>query len=746
MNNNKKIIIAVGIFFFIILLSLSIINIAINFMYPGNELAESIKENFKDSFGKSIKFDSLIFKYNGDIVLQNFYLSNTTDFNDNVNLIKCREVVIDTSLISLLSDKIIFSEVTMYKPEINIIKNYGKSYYDTFISDIFSGIKNDKISHFITRRFSIKLNNSKLFYKEVFKKSKTSVDFYDVDISVYYNGKRLEYNLDGKLVNNNLSGWMSSGFDAEGSVYFTESKSENKFKFKNIDFSIINNFLCENYKSPLFFSGNLSGNLRIIAGDGKIYIITGIDGDNLFVQNKDSNSGYIIKNEDIEIDLNLSALSSMEQIIINSLTFNNGIINISLKSDYLQNEYFAVALESNKIKLSDLSDVFTPLNNRTYNGELSFQGNIRYNLKEVKPDDIALEMKLQNLNVIPSENVKGDVPDIKNCNAIVTADKNRFLLKTKMETGNTDLDLSYTGIISEWNPFKSKNQLEIRSKNIDLPLIGDTVSAGINAIYNMAYVDMFQNFDEQKNFLKEPEGIFINNNDLRIKIIADKLLILHNAALENFNLELNLEKGSLKTEKFTLEGYEGIFNFNAYAALKQEYPFIKIEGGVKDLNLSQIAVNADSEIQAGGIMSSDFRFETNAFRVGQIVENGRAAINFSIKDGYISNTDKQKKISIFVKQNGYSESLPEPLTFNNLTFSFNQSSNEYYIRNFVMSGNKCNFSAYGKYIENEGLTIPVNLNINNGNSNIKVPLLIFGNLISPCIKINEKKSNDYMCF
>ncbi|HPR36059.1 MAG TPA: hypothetical protein PLT13_00565 [Spirochaetota bacterium] len=745
MNYNKKITIAIGIFFSILLFSMSMIHIALNFMYPGNELAESIQENFKDSFGKSIKFDSLVFKYNGDIILQNFYLSNTTDFNDNVNLIKCSEVVIDTYLFDLLREKITFSAVIMYKPEINIIKNYGKSYTDTFISDIVTGFKNDKISQFITKKFSIVLTDSQLFYREIFKKSKTSIDLFDIDIDIVFYGEELEYDIDGSIINNNISGWRSCGFDAEGTILFKESKSHNRIKFKNIDISLINNLLGEYYNEPFLFKGELSGDLNFNSNKDIIDIIAGINICDLYASDNNTSSPvYIVKDEDINIEFDLSAFSTMDKVTINKLKVDDEIVTIELKSDYIKDEHLDLSINSNKIDLSRLSSRFLPFKRAYYEGDFSLTGNFKFNLKEMIPEELALDVKLNGFTLTPSV-ASDNNNSIRNCNALIAADKENFLLKSKLNTGNTDLDITFNSRISGWNPFKSVNQAEIISKKMEIELLKNVIISGIDSIYNMAYVDMFQNFDEQRNFLKEPEGIFINNNDFKLNIKADKLVVKKGASFDDFNLAMNLSGGIVKTDIFSLHGYDGIFNFNAYAVFRQEYPFIKIEGGVENLNIAKMAVDSDSAINAAGILSSDFKFETNAFRIGQIVENGRASLNLGIKDGYISRTDNLKKLDNFIMKNAEYH-LPDPMTFDSLTFTFMQSANEFYIRSFNMNGTKCSFNAYGKYTENDGLNVPVNLNINIDNTYKKIPLLIFGNLRTPCVKINTKKESEHICF
>ncbi|HOP62706.1 MAG TPA: hypothetical protein PK906_04990 [Spirochaetota bacterium] len=748
MNYNKKIIIVLGIFFSIILLVLSLIHIAFNFIYPGNELAESIKENFKDSFGKSIKFDSMTFKYNGDIILQNFYLSNTTDFNDNVNLIKCDEVIIDTYLLDLLRKKVTFSSLVMYNPDINVIKSYGKSYTDTFINDIISGFNNDKVNQFITKDFSIKLKNSKLYYREIFKNSKTSVDFYNVDLYVDYFENGLKYNLDGKLVNSNLNFWENCGFNAEGRISFSDSVSKNRIGFSNIDISIINNLVSESYMVPLSFKGDVSGELFIITGNDEVSLRGEIEGNKFFTTiETDGHSKNLLRNEDFRLKTDISASLSMDKINIRHLEIVDNVLKLTFKSDYIKDELFSVNLESDNIDLSELSYRFTPVQKCRYDGNFSFYGKLIYNLKDMTPDDIALEIKLNNFSLEPVDALTEANRIIKNCNGFITADKEKYNVKADIKAGESDLDISFSGQISDWAPFKSINTLDIKSGKIELALLKKGLLAGITKIYDMAYIDMFQNFDEQRNFLKEPEGIFLNNNNLTIEINADKVIILDNTAFDNLECKIKLEKGVIRTEQFSINGYDGIFNFNTYIVFRQEYPFIKIEGGVENLNISKIAADSESCISAGGILSSDFKFETNAFRLGQIVENGRAEFNLEVKDGYISGTESQNKLKNFISDNGYEFTLPEPLTFSSFAFTLKQASNHFFIKGFRMSGNRCNFSSYGKYEATDGLNVPVNLSLITDKKYTKVPLKLTGELLSPCLMINDrKKKKESICF
>jgi hypothetical protein len=747
MNHNKKIIISLGIVFSVVLLSISILKISINILYPGNELSDSLKDSFKDIFGKAIKFDSLYFKYNGDIILQNFYLSNTNDFNDNINLIKCREITIDTNLFDLVRKKVTFAGVYMIEPEVVIIKNFGKTYHETFIDDLIGNTDKDSIRKFVKDGFIFELIDSNLTFRETFRNSKSEINITDFDFKIKYKNNSISYRSYGIIHDKIRDSWFKSSYKASGKIFLDRNYSESDIELKNFDLTHLNNLLNDQFTTRTLVTGNFSGDLNFIS-DNEIIKCKGsteTSALNLFYYENDTPYPFF-RNEDIITDFNFNISKKFDKLTIDNLKIDDGTFKITVSFDYLKDDFVSIKLDSNKIDLDELSDSIYFFKNCSYNGYISFNGICRFSLKDNKPENLNFNFKMNNFNILPDNKNTRSLTDIKDGNISLTADNNKIALKTDFKSGKSDFIVSYNGLISNWSPVKSENSIEISSKKLELDLLRELFTGAIKKVYNLAYVDMFQNFDQQMNFLKEPEGIFINNNDISLKLYAEKLVVAGNSHLNNLNLNLSLIKGIVKTNNFTLDGYNGIYTFNLYSSLRQEYPFFKFDASAKDLDLTGISNNSGINYFFGGKFSLDMNFETSAYRIGQVVENGKASLDIEITDGYIDNTPIQLKLNDFMVRNNYNNVFNSIIYFPRFTISFSQSANNFYIRNFNLNGTYISFNCYGTYTEDDGLKIPVSLNITKENTTDRVPLEIYGSLAAPCLKVKSKEKTETTCF
>jgi hypothetical protein len=747
MNHNKKIIIALGIIFSIILLSLSILKISVNILYPGNELSNILKESFKDIFGKAVKFDSFYFQFNGNIKLINFYLSNTNDFNDNINLIKCDEVTIDTSLFDLIRKKITFSGVYMIEPEVTIVKNYGKSYYEIFVEDLIGGINREKMKQFITDGFRFELIDSKVSLRETFKNSKTSIEIYDADFKIKYKKDLIRFRSFGYIQDRIRKSWFKSSYRFIGETDLEKNLTETSIELKNFDVNHLNNFINENTLNRLFISGTLSGKVKLTGENDIIKCKGGMDISalNLFYY-EDENPYPLFKNESIDTEFIFTLSKKFDKITFEKLDIDDGILKLTTAFDYIKDDYFSLQLKSKKINLGDLSNSVFIFRNCSYEGDMLFSVKCRYNLKEEKPDDIGIDLQINNFSIFPIKKEVHDYTNIKNCNIFLSADKDRIDLKTNFKTGNSDIDMFYKSQISSWKPVKSSTSLEIKSRQLEFDLLKKIFTAAVKKVYSLAYVDMFQNFDEHRNFLKEPEGIFINDNDISLKLSADSLMLTSKAHLNNMKLDLSLIKGIIKTNSFTLDGYDGKYTFNFYSTMHQDYPYFKFDAGVTDLNLNRISDDSPLGYSFGGIMNLGMNLEISDYRIGQVIENGKAGINIAIKNGYFTGTSVQKKINDFLVNKGYKNIPGERVDFSSFSLSLLQSGNNFYVKNFMMTGPNVNFSSYGKYTDEEGLKVPFNVNIISDKVIEKAPLYIEGKLEAPCIKIQSKTKSEPVCF
>ena len=356
-------------------------------------------------------------------------------------------------------------------------------------------------------------------------------------------------------------------------------------------------------------------------------------------------------------------------------------------------------------------------------------------------------MNLDRFNLYNSLNHDDSSIFIKNCNSCFILNKDKIIFSADFGTGRSDFKLSFDTAIKNWSPFSSSTSFRSSSENLELRLLKKGIISAVKIIYDEAFIDMFQNFDEQRNFLKEPEGIFINNNNLDLDFSARSLLIAGNSRLNDFNINLGLVNGTLKTNNFTLNGYSGTYNFDLYAAFRQEYPFIKFTGSLSGFDLGAVSVDSGLPYRFAGIFACDYKFETNAYRIGQVIENGNASIALNISSGYMNNHPVMKNIHDNLSLNGYVCDSFDSVVFDLMSFDFVQSGGEFYIKKCGISGPGFNLGGYGRYLgEEEGLKLPLNLQVKNGDEYVRVPLMIYGELLAPCVKVNDKKSKGEVCF
>src|SRR4030042_5438390 len=63
--------------------------------YPDRVLREVITEYFKTNLNKAVKFEDQYIDYSGNIIISDFNISITSDFNDNVSLVKSKKAVVN---------------------------------------------------------------------------------------------------------------------------------------------------------------------------------------------------------------------------------------------------------------------------------------------------------------------------------------------------------------------------------------------------------------------------------------------------------------------------------------------------------------------------------------------------------------------------------------------------------------------------------------------------------------------------
>lgn len=743
LNKNTTSVLTVLIVFLFIF---SVIRISINIILPENLASEKIHSVFKNYFGKAVKFDSLSYGYTGNIVLENFYLSNSTDFNDNINLIKSDKVILDLSLLSLLKNDIRISGIKIKAPEITIIKSSGKSYRETF-DEIFIINPVERDQHIQSvEKITLSFSNASILYREIFKTSRTSVNLQNVSSSISYKKGLIEYSINGRIPSKGEDKKITGNFSGKGFIDFNSMDHKNHVDLKRIDLEYFNEFITEKNILPLNFFGLLSARINIETENERIKTNCEFDLNSLSSIFNDNDSPYkVISNENVSIILAADSSKDFNNIKFTEFLIDDGYLNAALNGEYIQNNIFSLNVETNKINLEKLSERISPFKHHKYSGKIQIKGNIEYNIAQEKPVSLSLDSSLNNFHLIPYRD-EVDVIKISDCNTVISADMNKIMIKSELEINNSDFKNETEIEINNWNPFRSETKSSLTSKRIELSLIKKYFIQYIAEIYEKGFVDLTKGYDE-RSFQRSAEGIFLNNNNASLSIKSDNLLISGKADLKDFVLDLSLNNGILRTNNFNLQGYDGKYSANIYCVLRQDYPYIKIEGSGSNIDLTGIIRDSSVSFKGGGTIGFEYTYETNAFRVAHFVQNGRGGVSVTFSNGELSGTEQQKKLSDFINDNGYGNVNLNELQIASWSGGFFQSGANFYVRSFGMRSDKINFQTYGTYKYPDTLSLPFNISVKTEEEKtIQVPLIITNKPLEPCVKVNSRKNENSICF
>lgn len=745
MTLNKKTGILIFLFTALIVLY-SLFRVTVNILLPENIVSENIHDIFKTSFSKSVNFDRLHIGYTGNIILENFHMSNSTDFNDNINLIKSRKVIIGTSLFNLIKGNIKLNGIKFKSPEINLIKSSGKNYKETFSEIFITNIENNKLSSIIKKGLYLHFLDSTIIYKETFKNSRTELRITNLNAKIFFNEEQIDFNVNGKIKSKFEEKSFVGNISTKGFYNFTSLNYNNKLHFEEIDLEYLNNFVNEKNLIPFTFSGLISGEIALKSNDEKTNCDSTINLYSLSSIYTGAETPYkIISNENADIKIKLSFSRDYSNINIEKMNIDDGILKADISGNHEKGISFSAKFDTNNVNFDKLSEHLSPFKNHEYKGSGKINGELEYSIVEKKPTLLNLELLLKNFNLIPKTNETNTIK-ISQFNADLKADISSLHCKSELLINGSDFSSEIKTSINNWNPLKSDTNAEIKSKRIELVLLKNHALHFISDLYQAGFADLARGYDE-RSFLNNPEGILINNNNININIKSENLLIAGKADLKDFSMELALNNGFIRTNSFNLQGYDGKYSGNIYCVLRQAYPYIKIEATGTGLDLDRIIKDAAPLYVAGGTLNFDFSYEANAFRVAHFVQNGRGGINIDIKDGHLSGTEFQKKLSSFITSKGYGETNINNLAVNYFTFGFSQGGTNFYIKNLGMRSDKIYFQTYGNFKYPDSLSVPFSISVKTeADKTVAVPLLIFNTPADPCIKINSKKDEDKICF
>jgi hypothetical protein len=723
-------------------------------IYVSNRLEEldlktQIKLFCKNNLDKAVKTENIYLDYKGNIVIQNFDLSISSDFNDNISLIKSSRLVFVPHISNLINGKLLIKEIRFKDSSLTIHKKFGKSYRDTINALLTFKVKPENIEHIDMKKLKIKFQNSSVEYREVFRTKKMTIRLSSVDAELNFFTDRLSYRVSGAIAPYKTASIKSGFLEMDGFLTGKTGTLENRIKIENFDLSYLNEFNKEYDIAGMSLNGGISLNFKLSFAGKKDFKSSGeIETNSLNIVTHTPPGHNILSNKNFNFKFDIGYSRDNGKFSINELRIYDDHINIPISGFYQANkkeEVLNFKVKPVKVDLSNISSYFSPVQNVSYNGTLDFSMDINYDYKIDKNISFSLISELTDFNAEWLNRGKSE-KIIDNCNLKLTSiNKNISLIFT---AGIFKSDFNFAGDmnIDSWHPFRSKSKINIKSKQVEADLIYSWFKEAIDYLYSESFRDSKRGF-EMIYFLQTPEAHTINNNNFSIQYNSEKLLFGKNAQLSGLSGELELSRGHLSLKDFTLKGYEGEYFLNFQGFFNRDYPFFEVKGHAKNLNIADFNRDYGSSFRASGTGSFECDFELNAFRISHLVEQGRGTMTLSLFDGSIENSSFQDRFSSFLDKNGYSNLQLSTLDIKQFNLTLRQAGKNFYIRNFILNSDKLNMATYGTYNYQKGIFINMFPNVYDTKKRMqRIPLRIRGPLLNPEIRIIKNRETKTLSF
>ena len=659
-----------------------------------------IEEIFENNFKKAIQFDHSSVSLGGNIILKNVKIAPTTDFNDNYNLISCKNAIIDLNYFKALTGSIVIKGITFNDASMTIVKNYGKSYLDTF-QGIFSGIVNGNTINL--DNFYLEADGN-LLYNENLSTDKLKLAMTDVSISISLKNKNLSYSIKGVVepIDNSLD---SGKIRLSGIIHYTDAmeykSSHHDIYAKKLDMHIANYFLKEYTEYPVTIRGYFYTNC-IIDHDSRYAFKGTVEFDNCTVENiKNVPHFEIISKDNISIDAHMECNEDLSAIDVPSFVFNDKEISIDASLKYVKDKLLQIYFSTNTIDLDDC-DYIQLVPGMYYDGSLKILTQCDFDIandtmKSFKilwdARDVSLLRKVGNATNSYLENARLKVEgDVKSINI-------DFFTKHKQ----SDISLQSKISIDKWSPFTSTTDVTITSKKLHSDVLMNCMADGISSLYSGAMEDMGIGYNEIF-FRDKPLGKYLTNNIIKLKINIARLLLDKNAHLKNISIDVLSNKGVISTPSFACEGYSGLFSFNINAFCNCDYPNLTIAAGVSNFDYGRYLQDCGKK-NATGVLNATFNYSVSGYRLSHLLQNGNGLLQVTIANTIFDKTLLQKKIGQMAKNCNIT--FPDSIwRCNRLDITINHIADRWILQNMFIDTDMVQLGGYGSYTIDKGLSLP----------------------------------------
>ena len=740
MKIKKKYIFLISSLILIILVPTISMRIYLNIVYPEHELKDKVNDFFKNRLKKAVKFESISLGFSGNIIINKFNLSATNDFNDNQSLVKCPEAIIGLRFMDLLKGDVKVQSLTFNNSTITFVKKYGSPYKDYFNSfNVYKQFLNSIIDRDIKEltTFNVEISNSNVFFKDSFKEKRIEIVFPNFNSDLEISKNQIIYQINSDLFHHKKSKMNQGNISISGTEDFKKDNSTIRLIADNLDLYLFDDFIEEYNLANISISGGISWYLEIERKKKDVGLSGRIETNNFYLTNQSGVVYNILSNENIDIDIDLKYNQSNNLLKIKHFQIEEDSLIFNMTGTVKHPDYYNVSYKTNKINLDNLSHYFTPLQNLSYSGTMESKGAFFIDFKNKKINKIRGNLILNNFTLSNYKNIKNKTI-INKSKLTISLTKNSISLTGKTRILESDFKILGTTTVKKWFPFRSETRIDLESRKLEFPLVFNSGTYIIKEIFKKAYKDRNRGWVESQ-FLRNPLGKFINNNDIEINYTADILEINNKIKLKDLNLNLNLNNGILSTKNFNLKGNDADYSFHLNGYFKSEMPHVKFDGSINNFCLKKVKTDEKDEICQGKI-NMHCKYDLSFYRFSHIFENSKGNFAFSLTGGEIKETEIQHKLSRFLRKNGYNKVSINRIEPRNLSFSFSHYGESFYLRNIGINSKNVNFNTYGRYYYKKGYNLKLQASLKDSDNKLhQVPLVITGSLLEPCISIRGKK-------
>lgn len=712
-------------------------------------IRNDINALFMGRLGKAVKYDSARVYFWGRMSLANFTLSRSSDFNDNLPLLKCDSAVVKIRFIDLLRKRISIKSIEIEKGTISLQKQSDEGTSE-FLESLFPD--NDKKSGAVTGLdFDMILDDVSLNLKIFTVNEVVIFQAENLSSTIRCGHNSVSWELEGDVLPR-IPGVKTGDLRAEGAVYLSGNRinaGKAAFGLTNVDMRYFSPLIEDKFNMKVSVSGlgDISSSLAF-AGKSCSFSNTCIMNDFRMV---DTTSGRKMIDRDI-ISLHTSGeYLRGGKFRIRNFSANDG--NISMRGSgvlvYAGDRVKTIAgkLHVDPFDLNDfaLSYPVSVSSRFNINGSFGCDGYLSYDRINGICDLIRGASRTKKIT-ISSGSGEGAVKYLEG-NLDADCDSESIRGKSSGKYLDEPYEISSNLFIRRMRPFSTLLTLDASFRQGSFDIMKSLASSSVGKFIEKVYDDRRGGYEDIK-FLETFAGRMLNNNDVNAKLrIAQISVGTNKKGFTDCEVAFALNNGTMKFEMSSLKGFDAKYNLSGDGILHTDYPQMKITAGVSEFNLAEFASCGGIKGVKGGKGALTFQYSMNGNRLAHFVDNGTIDLTADISGLILDGNGFAESFGKYVRKYNSSADF-SVCAISQGGIAFHQTGENGFIQKMSLTSDRGNINGFGKYTYEKGLIVSGEISTTGPVSSTgaaglfaSAPFDITGTLAKPVFSIRVKNSD-----